>query len=223
MRSSLLVLIFAAMTMLAPAPAYADATSDIGAMSQAFTAVHSFHADITTTRGVMSMDVVKPDKFHMTMNGMMQVISIGTDMWANMNGSWQHMSMPAGMMQRPMDMARYAGGVGAGPKRLRGCRRSRSGDARRCADASVSHGGKDRRHRRHVGVEQSPASGASNGQKRNRDDQVLRVEQRPRHHAGLTRRYPKLTSSGTPCAAWASCALGGPRRTRATAPQPRRQ
>ena len=115
MRSSLLVLLFAAMTMLAPAPAYADATSDIGAMSQAFTAVHSFHADITTTRGVMSMDVVKPDKFHMTMNGMMQVISIGTDMWANMNGSWQHMSMPAGMMQRPMDMARYAGMSAQGP------------------------------------------------------------------------------------------------------------
>jgi hypothetical protein len=115
MRSTLLVLIFASMTMLATAPAYADATSDMVAMGQAFAAVHSFHADITTTRGTMSMDMVKPDKFHMTMNGHMQVISIGTDMWVNMNGSWQHMSMPAGMMQRPMDMARNAGMQGSGP------------------------------------------------------------------------------------------------------------
>ena len=115
MRSSFLVLLFASMTTLATAPAYADATSDMAAMGQAFGAVQSFHADITTTRGVIGMDVVKPDKFHITMNGAMQVIDIGSDMWVNMNGSWQHMSMPAGMMQRPMDMARNAGMSAQGP------------------------------------------------------------------------------------------------------------
>ncbi len=117
MRSSLLVLFFAAMTMLATAPAAADATSDMMAMGQAFAAVHSFHADITTPKGTtMSMDMIQPDKFHVTMNGEMQVIEIGSDMWMNMNGSWQHMSMGRAMLQQPMDMARNAGmqGHGAG-------------------------------------------------------------------------------------------------------------
>jgi hypothetical protein len=116
MRSSVLVLLFAAMTFATTVPASADATSDMLAMGQAFASVHSFHADITTPRGAMSMDVVQPDKFHMTMNGKMQMIKIGSDMWVNANGQWQHLpSMAGGMMQRPMDMAHNAGMQGNGP------------------------------------------------------------------------------------------------------------
>ncbi len=115
MRSSLLVLMFAAMTILPAAPASADATSDMVAMAQTFAAVQSFHADITTPKGItMSMDMIKPDKFHVTMNGM-QVIEIGSDMWMNMTGSWQHMNMGGAMIQRPMDMARNAGMHGNAP------------------------------------------------------------------------------------------------------------
>jgi len=115
MRSSVLVLLFAAMTALSTAPVSADPTSDMMAMGQAFAAVHSFHADITAPRGTMSMDMILPDKFRMTMNGGMQVVEIGSDMWMNMNGSWQHMSMGGSMLQRPMEMARNAGMHGHGP------------------------------------------------------------------------------------------------------------
>lgn len=116
MRSSLLVLFFSSMTLLATAPASADATSDMMAMGQAFAGVHSFHADITLAKGTkMSMDMIQPDKFHVTMNGEMQVIEIGSDMWMNMNGSWQHMSMGRPMLQQPLDMARSAGMSAHGP------------------------------------------------------------------------------------------------------------
>lgn len=110
MRSALSVVLFAALTVLAVAPAAADPTADIAAMGQAFASVHSFHADITTPKGTsMSMDVILPNKTHMTMNGRMQVIRIDDDMWMNMGGSWQHMSMGGAMMQRPLAMARGAG------------------------------------------------------------------------------------------------------------------
>ncbi len=115
MRLFLSALFFASVTVLATAPAPADPTSDMVAMGQAFAAVHSFHADITTSRGVMSMDVIVPDKFHMTMNGKMQMIKIGGDMWVNPGSGWQHMPMAGAMTQRPMDMARNAGMSGKGP------------------------------------------------------------------------------------------------------------
>jgi hypothetical protein len=116
MRSSLSMLIFAAMTMLTAAPASADSTSDMVAMMQTFAGVHSYHADVTTPKGqVLSMDVVQPNKVHMTMGGRMQMITIGGDTWMNMNGSWQHLPMVNSMAQRPLDMARGAGMQGGGP------------------------------------------------------------------------------------------------------------
>ena len=116
MRSSVLVLLFASLTMLTAAPASADSTGDMVAMMQSFGAVHSYHADITTSRGTMSMDVVQPDKMHMKMGGRMEMIRIGDDMWVNTRGQWQHVPMMAGaMMQRPMDMARGAGMQGSSP------------------------------------------------------------------------------------------------------------
>jgi hypothetical protein len=117
MRTFALALLCASMTALATATASADANADMVAMGQAFTAVHSFHADITSSRGTMSMDMIKPDKMHMTMgDGKMQMIEIGSDMWVNSTGSWQHMHLPGNMLQRPMDMARNAGLSGNGPK-----------------------------------------------------------------------------------------------------------
>lgn len=116
MRSFVLVLLCTSMTILATAPAYADPTSDMVAMGQAFAGVHSYHADITTSKGTMSMDMVAPDKLHMTMNGKMQMIRIGDDMWVNAGGQWQHVPMMAGgMVQRPMEMARNAGMSASGP------------------------------------------------------------------------------------------------------------
>jgi hypothetical protein len=115
MRPTVFALVCASLTVLATAPAPADPTSDMVAMGQAFATVHSFHADITSARGTISMDMIKPDKFHMTMNGKMQVVKIGDDMWMNMNGQWQHMQIPTAMLQRPMDIARSAGMQGTGP------------------------------------------------------------------------------------------------------------
>lgn len=110
MRSSVFTSLVAAMTLAATGVAAADPSADIAAMGQAFAAVHSYHADITTPGGkTMSMDVVQPGKFHMTMNGRMQMIKIGSDFWMNMGGQWQHMNMAGTMMQRPMAMARSAG------------------------------------------------------------------------------------------------------------------
>jgi hypothetical protein len=116
MRASLFALVFASMTMLAVAPASADATAGMMAMMQAFAGVHSYHADITTPKGqTLSMDVIQPDKVHMTMGGRMQMITIGGDTWMNMNGSWQHLPMANPMAQRPLDMAHHAGLSADGP------------------------------------------------------------------------------------------------------------
>jgi hypothetical protein len=116
MRASLFALLFASITVLTGVPASADSTGDMVAVMQAFAGVHSYHTDITTPKGqVLSMDVVQPDKVHMTMGGRMQMITIGGDTWMNMNGSWQHLPMANPMAQRPMDMAHNAGMQGAGP------------------------------------------------------------------------------------------------------------
>ena len=110
MRSSILALLCTSMlTALATVPACADANADMAAMGQAFVGVHSFHADITTSRTTMSIDMIQPDKLHMTMNGKMQIIKIGSDVWMNVGGQWQHMPMAGTMMQQPLDMARNAG------------------------------------------------------------------------------------------------------------------
>ncbi len=114
MRSFAFALLFASLTILATVPAPADTTGDMAAMWQAFASVHSFHDDITTPRGSIAMDFVAPDKYHMTMNGQMQLIKIGSDMWMNMGGAWQHMPAVGAMVQRPMDMARNAGMQGGG-------------------------------------------------------------------------------------------------------------
>ena len=116
MRTIVFALLCASMTVLATTTVRADTNADMAAMAQAFAGVHSFHADINSSRGTMSMDIVKPDKMHMTMAGRMQMVSIGTDMWVNTSGQWQHMSMPTSMIQRPMDMARNAGLTSSGPK-----------------------------------------------------------------------------------------------------------
>ncbi|HEX8806679.1 MAG TPA: hypothetical protein VF741_07000 [Candidatus Aquilonibacter sp.] len=117
MRATLFALLSASMTVLATVAVSADPTSDMAAMTQAFAGVHSFHADITTSRGTMGMDMIVPDKFHMTMNdGKMQLIKIGNDIWMNSGKGWQHVPMAGGMMQRPLDMARNAGMSANGPK-----------------------------------------------------------------------------------------------------------
>jgi hypothetical protein len=113
-RTSVLALLCTAMTILASTPAPADPTSDVAAMGKAFAGLHSFHADIISSRGTIGMDMIMPDKIHMTMNGKMQIIKIGNDMWMNMNGTWQHVPMAGAMMQRSLDMARNAGMQGNG-------------------------------------------------------------------------------------------------------------
>jgi hypothetical protein len=109
MRTSVLALLFTSMAVLTAAPATADPTSDLASMGQAFAGVHSFHADIVSPKATISMDVIQPDKFHMTMNGKMQMIKIAGDMWVNMGGTWQHLPMAGAAVQRPLDMARNAG------------------------------------------------------------------------------------------------------------------
>lgn len=115
MRSSLMVLLVAAMTVFATAPAPADTTSDMAAVMRNFSGVQSYHCDIIASRGTVSMDMVAPDKFHMTMNGKVQLIKIGSDMWMNMGGAWQQMPQVGAMMQRPMDLAHNAGMQGHAP------------------------------------------------------------------------------------------------------------
>lgn len=116
-RLTVFALLCASMTALATAPAPADTTADMAAMGQAFASVHSFHADLSSAKGMMmSMDIIKPDKFHVTMNGKMQVIEIGNDLWMNTTGQWQHMPMANSMMQRPFEIARNAGMNGNGTK-----------------------------------------------------------------------------------------------------------
>jgi hypothetical protein len=115
-RPSVFALLCALMAIFAIGTAAADTTADMAAMTRAFAGLHSFHADISTPKGAaMSMDMILPDKFHMSMNGKMQIIKIGNDIWLNPGNGWQHMPMAGAMMQRPLDMARNAGMQGNGP------------------------------------------------------------------------------------------------------------
>lgn len=71
----------------------ADPYADMAKFGQAMAAVTSYHMTITGGTGqAIQMDVVRPNKYHMTMPGGVEAIMIEPDMWVNVQGNWMHLA-----------------------------------------------------------------------------------------------------------------------------------
>lgn len=106
----ILVLVLVASLALCAAPAQADPTADMLRVQQAFSALKSVHADMSTADGhTVSVDYVTPDKFHETLFNGMQIIAIGTNVWMYSGGRW--MKLPGAMtpVKTMMQNVRTAG------------------------------------------------------------------------------------------------------------------
>ena len=70
------------------APAFADATSDVYSAMAGFQKLHSFHMDVTTRAGHMSVDTVKPDRMHVV-SPQGESYVIGPMMYMKLHGTWR--------------------------------------------------------------------------------------------------------------------------------------
>lgn len=105
LRSAVLVLACAAMTL----PAAANPTADMVAMSRAYASAKSWHADLHTSDGkTMKIDAVMPDKFHETI-GPMEVIFLGTAGYVKQGSTWMKLPMEIPAMRRAISMANPSG------------------------------------------------------------------------------------------------------------------
>jgi hypothetical protein len=98
LRSVLIAIPIAAITLAAPISARANPAGDIAQAWRAFGAVKSYHAEVKTANNRdVSMDVIVPNKMHVTMSQGMQMIRIDGDTWVYREGSW--MKLPVAMPQ----------------------------------------------------------------------------------------------------------------------------
>lgn len=94
MRSSLLLLTFAAFLTSAVLPAAADPAGDLNQAVNAFAQIQSVHIDVAAPQGGGgTIDQVGTNKMRASWNIMgrqVQLVRIGKDSWVNMNGQWIH-------------------------------------------------------------------------------------------------------------------------------------
>lgn len=109
MRAILALSLFAAMNALSVSSAIADPASDLTQMRDAFLALHSFHAEMTTYNGsVITTDSIRPDKIRASSNGM-GIVEIGSTGWVQMGGRWRVFPAAANMLQKQTAMLGSAG------------------------------------------------------------------------------------------------------------------
>lgn len=89
--------IAAAVVLASATGALATPTDDIGNAFIALGAATSYHIAIQARGQAMDIDMVKPNKMHMT-NGQMEMISIAGAAYVKANGNW--MKLPAAMPQQ---------------------------------------------------------------------------------------------------------------------------
>jgi hypothetical protein len=81
----------------------ADPYADMAKFGQAMAAVTSYHMTITGGTGqAIQMDVVLPNKYHMTMPGGVEAIMIEPDMWVDVQGKWMHLTEVGATRMRGM-------------------------------------------------------------------------------------------------------------------------
>lgn len=98
LRSAALAGIFAAIALAVPMFAQANPSSDLFQAWRTFGTVKSYHADMKLgSNRTVSMDVIVPNKTHVTMSEGMQMIRIDSDTWIYRAGSW--MKLPVAMPQ----------------------------------------------------------------------------------------------------------------------------
>lgn len=96
--------LFAAINALGVSSAMADPVGDLTQMRDAFLALHSFHAEMTTHNGsVMTIDSIRPDKVRASSNGT-GIIEIGESGWVRMRGQWRVFPAAVNMLQRQTAM-----------------------------------------------------------------------------------------------------------------------
>lgn len=109
MRALLALSLLAAMNALSAASALANPVGDLTQMRDAFLALRSFHAEMTTHDGaVITTDSIRPDKIRATANGM-GIIEIGSAAWVRMGGQWRAFPAAANMLQKQTAMIGSAG------------------------------------------------------------------------------------------------------------------
>lgn len=114
LRSAALTATFAAIALAAPTLAQANPSSDLFQAWRTFGTVKSYHADVKVSSDrTVSMDVIVPNKTHVTMSQGMQMIRIDSDMWIYREGSW--MKLPVAMPQMGA-MTNTAGTMGMNAK-----------------------------------------------------------------------------------------------------------
>jgi hypothetical protein len=86
------------------APAFADATSDVYNAMAGFGKLHTYHMDMTTRAGRISVDTVKPDRMHVVM-AQTETYVIGPMAYAKSNGAWRQFP---GAGQKLLSLADFA-------------------------------------------------------------------------------------------------------------------
>lgn len=98
LRFTVSAVTFAATAIAAPIFAQANPSSELIAAWRTFGTVKSYHSEVKTANNhTISMDVIVPNKTHVTMSEGMQMIRINSDTWIYREGSW--MKLPVAMPQ----------------------------------------------------------------------------------------------------------------------------
>jgi outer membrane lipoprotein-sorting protein len=99
-----------AVTGFAPVAAQANPTSDLAQVWRTFATVKSFHAAMKMpgNRNV-SLDMIVPNKMHVTMPEGMQMIRINSDAWIYRQGSWTKLPVAMPQMGAMTEGARNMG------------------------------------------------------------------------------------------------------------------
>lgn len=114
MLRSFVIGVAAAAIAVAPNIAQASPASDLSAAWRAFGHVKSYHADVKTANNRnISMDVIVPEKMHLTMPQGMQMIRINSDVWVYREGSWMKLPVAMPQMGAMTDGARNMGMKGS--------------------------------------------------------------------------------------------------------------
>lgn len=110
LRSAVLGVALAAIAVAAPLFAQANPTSDLFQAWRTFGTVKSYHAEMKTSNNRnVSMDIIVPDKMHVTMPEGMQMIRIKSDAWIYREGSWMKLPVSMPQMGAMTDSARSMG------------------------------------------------------------------------------------------------------------------
>jgi len=92
------------------APAFADANSDVYNAMIGFRKLHSYHLDVATRGGHVSIDAVRPDRMHVV-TPRNETYFIGQMMYVKVNGAWR--KYPGGSEESGLSFGDFAKNIEA--------------------------------------------------------------------------------------------------------------